>query len=199
MDNKESQLIKNYKEKFTSNTFNEFDIYGFLILIRRHIKNNSPLIGEFCDLVAHRVRDRGIIMNAICEMVEKRRKHNTVFIDNTQWQKEWKNLSKKFNLNLTQRNIDEITMCIYSLASNTIYNNKNNNYYRKKHIGYVRLLIDVNNNIYIGITSGRKKSKFIAFAKYKCCINNIEQQNLIINNLLLIRDEEGYLSNKGSD
>lgn len=195
MDNKEIQLINNYKNRFLNNNFTEYDIYGFLIIIRRHIvkKERYKLIMEFCDLVAHRTRDRGIIMDAICQMLEN--KKNINYIDNVEWKREWQRLSAKLNLNLTNRNIDEITMCIYSLCQNTIYNNKKNPKYAKKHIGYVKIIVDINNNIYLGITAGRKNSKFRAFAKYNNYIYGINSDEIILNDIILARNENGYLCN----
>lgn len=74
MDNKEKQLVDNYKKMFLNNSFTEFDIYGFLIVIRRHIGDKKyRLIREFCHLVAHRTRDKGMIMDAICQMLEKKK------------------------------------------------------------------------------------------------------------------------------
>ena len=193
MDNKERQLIDNYKKMFLNNSFTEYDMYGFLIIIRRHIYKikSYELIIEFCDLVAHRTRDRGMIMKAICQMSEK--KKNIKFIDNIEWKKEWRMLSRKLKLNLTDRNIDEITMCIYSLCQNTVYNNKKNPEYARKHIGYVKLIVDINNNICLGITAGRKKSKFRGFAKYKNCIDGINNDKIFLDDFILVRNEQGHL------
>lgn len=198
MDNKEKQLVDNYKKMFLNNSFTEFDIYGFLIVIRRHIDNTKyKLIIEFCHLVAHRARDKGMIMDAICQMSEK--KKNIDFIDNVEWKNEWRMLSRKLKLNLTDRNINEITMCIYSLCQNTVYNNKKNPKYTKKHIGYVKLIVDINNNIYLGITAGRKKSKFRAFAKYKNYIDGINNDKIFLDDFILVRNEQGNLCCLGDE
>lgn len=192
MDNKEKQLVDNYKKMFLNNSFTEFDIYGFLIVIRRHIDDKKyRLIREFCHLVAHRTRDRGMIMKAICQMSEKEK--NIKFIDNIEWKKEWRMLSRKLKLNLTDRNIDEITMCIYSLCQNTVYNNKTNPEYAKKHIGYVKLIADIDNNICLGITVGRKKSQVRGFAKYKNYIDGLNNGKIFLDDFILVRNEQGHL------
>ena len=108
MDNKEKKLLETFKEKFKNNSFEETDMYGFLILIRKNIKNNRYLykyIIEFCDLVAHRERNRGIIMDNITQMIEKRyyiNKEGVISgfcsIDKEEWIKEWKILSRNYNV-----------------------------------------------------------------------------------------------------
>lgn len=196
MDNKEKKLLESFKEKFKNNSFEEIDMYGFLILIRTNIKNNScsyKYIVEFCDLIAHRERNRGIIMNNITKMIEKRYYINKEGIisnfcgfDKEEWIKEWKTLSRYFKLKLTERNIDEITMCIFSLASDSIYNNA-------RHRGFVKLLLCKNNKLYLACTAGRKDSKYVCVAVYENFIKNINDSKIIIENIKLIRDAENNL------
>ena len=193
MDKKELFLLEKHKEKFLNNSFNEMDIYSFLILIRNYIKKDSQqylYICEFCDLVAHRKRNQGFIMENICNMVERRYRQaddNTISgiacIDKEKWINEWKCLSMTLDLKLTERNINEITMCIYSLVHHTYYDNKGNN---KKdtggslrnhshHRGQVSMGIDKNNNLYLSCTAGRKDSRIVTISKYENCISNMEK------------------------
>ena len=66
MDNKEQQIMKHYKMLIETNTFDEYDILGFLIFIRRHLSDDKhPNIKEFAHLIAHRERDRGKVNNCI--------------------------------------------------------------------------------------------------------------------------------------
>lgn len=209
MDEKENLLMKEYKFKFVNNSFVEYDIYGFLILIRNYTKNfekSYSYIIEFCDLIAHRERDRGLIMNTISRAIESKYKADKFGkiilvngIDIKKWKKEWEKLSRSLNLDLTEKNIDEITMCIFSLAHGTIYNNFGNNYTKKRHNhrGKVKIFRDINNNLYIGVGANRRNSKFFVFAKYPCKIKNFD--GLIYNGGLLVRDKENNLIIKGSD
>lgn len=59
MDIKEASLVKHYYDKLTAITFDEKDIYAFLILIRAVSKDQEPIIWELANFVAHRERDRG--------------------------------------------------------------------------------------------------------------------------------------------
>ena len=196
MDNKEKKLLETFKEKFKNNSFEETDMYGFLILIRKNIKNNRYLykyIIEFCDLVAHRERNRGIIMDNITQMIEKRyyiNKEGVISgfcsIDKEEWIKEWKILSRNLKLKLTERNIDEITMCIFSLASNSIYNNE-------KHRGVVKILLYKNNQFCLACTVGRKDSRYVGIVEYENFIKNINDSKISVENMILIRDVENNL------
>ena len=206
MDKKETLLINQYKNKFKNNTFTETDIYGFLILIRNYInKHNTSYkyILEFCDLVAHRKRNKGLIMNAIIKTIEnnyqinKKGKLHADLITEIDWKRQWIKLSESLKLDLTDRNIDEITMSIYSLAAGTVYDNKDSKKKNeKRHKGKVEILKDENNNLYIGIGAERRDSKFIVFSKYPCKIKNFNEN---IYDGLLIGDKNNNLIIKGRD
>jgi hypothetical protein len=60
MDAKEARLIVHYYEKLIDLSYDERDIYGFLILLRPYSPEGSP-VHEFANFVAHRERDRGHI------------------------------------------------------------------------------------------------------------------------------------------
>ena len=207
MDEKEKLLIEEYKHKFSNNSFIEYDIYGFLILIRNYIKKHKstyPYIIEFCDLIAHRKRDRGLIMDAISSAIESKYKIDNSEkialvngIDEEEWLKEWKKISQNLKLNLTERNIDEIIMCIFSLSHDTAYDNYKLAKLGHKHRGKVKIFQDNNHNLYIGGHANRKDSKFFAFAKYPCKIKNFNDMKY--NGGLLIRDKDNNLIIKGCD
>ena len=112
-------------------------------------------------------------------------------INDSDWQKEWKLLNKKLKLSLSDRNINEITMCIYSLAQDTFYAEEENNKKLKSvcHRGYVKLFLDDYNNIYLVCTAGRKDSKYVAFAKSKNCISNINEKGILDEVIVLTRDD----------
>lgn len=211
MDKKEKILLEKYKELFKKNSFNEMDIYGFLILIREYVKKHQQqyvYIYEFCNLVAHRKRNKGFIMEIICEMVEKRyykTKNNTisglVCIDKEKWVNEWKTISLRLSLNLSQQNINEITMCIYSLAHHTYYDNKGNRdrnsggslRNHSHHRGSVLMGIDKNNNLYLSCTVGRKDSCIVVIANYENYIENMEKKVFLKKDIFLERNSDKKL------
>ena len=96
LDTKERVILKHYKEIIENHLFDEYDILGFLIYIREKLdKGNFKFIPEFADLVAHRHRDKGIVMDNIREAIinDYQRENNKVKryhgIKWKTWRKEW--------------------------------------------------------------------------------------------------------------
>jgi hypothetical protein len=132
-DEKEKLMFDHYKKVIINAEFDEYDILGFLIFIRRHIDSSRYLlIMEFAHLVAHRGRDRGKVMSAIegaiknsyeqepgCKSIKGY--HGMHFED---WEAEWKSFGKEYDINLTDELILDITVCIFSLTQYTKYEAK---------------------------------------------------------------------------
>ena len=77
-------------------------------------------------------------------------------------------------------------MCIFSLASNSIYNNE-------KHRGVVKILLCKNNQLCLACTVGRKDSKYVGIVEYENFIKNINDSKISVENMILIRDAENNL------
>jgi hypothetical protein len=60
VDTKEATIIKTYYDKLTSLSFDERDVFSFLIVLRPYSQKGSPVY-EFSNFVAHRDKDRGYI------------------------------------------------------------------------------------------------------------------------------------------
>jgi hypothetical protein len=169
MDLKACLMLKHYKEIIEKHLFDEYDILGFLIFIRSYInKGKYKYISEFTDLVAHRERDRGIVMddiesaiknNYVCEQGTNTIKEYNG-IKNEDWDSEWKELAEEFDIALTDRLIKEITLCIFSLAQKTEYCNKNG------YEGKIEIHLFKSKSIALLTTEGHRDSLFICFAKY---------------------------------
>lgn len=123
MDSKEKQLFYYYYEKFRNSTFEEYDVYAFLILIRRHCPDNRS-INKLADFIAHRDKSRGYIKEYLEELKDK---FNKIYNNSVEKQmkikveevftfKEIKNglnsVFKKFNLE--ELNIDIINDFCYA-------------------------------------------------------------------------------------
>lgn len=66
MDKKAIAILKHYKHIIENREFDEYDILSFLIFIREMItKNSFPYIYEFCNFIAHRERNCGIVYGSI--------------------------------------------------------------------------------------------------------------------------------------
>ena len=135
MDEKANQIFEHYKYIIEHRKFNEYEILGFLIFIRNFIrKNKYEYIYEFTDLVAHRKRDRGIIMESIANAIDN--KYECVegtkklkgykSIAEEDWKEQWVKFGKDYDIDLNEIIIKEIVLCIFSLAQKAVYikNNK---------------------------------------------------------------------------
>ena len=168
LDDKEKVILNHYKEIIEKRNFDEYDILGFLIFIREKLdKGKFSIIPEFADLIAHRHRNKGMVMNNICIAIQNnyQRENNKVKgyygIKWETWLAEWKNLFLEFNIKFDKIIITEITLCIYSLAQNTTYNDGNGN------IGKIELFIDnTTNSLCLCTTEGLVDSYYICFSKF---------------------------------
>lgn len=129
-DEKERLMIAHYFGLLAENNFTEYDILGFLMVLRREMdKEKYKYIHDFSNLIAHRNRDKGVAMDAIKGAIDS----NYEFIAGTRkikgyhgvpydkWVSEWKNLAANFSKQLSDETIHDITICVFSLAQNTIY------------------------------------------------------------------------------
>ncbi len=63
---KRNGILKHYVKRFNTMLFDEYDVMGFLILIRnQELKEYSPVLYDFSNIVAHRDRTKGIVFNAM--------------------------------------------------------------------------------------------------------------------------------------
>ena len=168
MDEKAKVILTHYKQIIEDHQFTEYDVLGFLIFIRSHVNRyDFKNIYEFMDLIAHRKRSKGIVMDDIrtasensYEMIEGTNRIKGYFgICTEEWEKEWEKLGKQFGLLLTKSILLEITMCIYSLAQSTIY--KDNSVQ-----GELLLFHDVDGHLSLNTKETKERTKYILFAKY---------------------------------
>lgn len=131
MDAKANLILKHYKLLIEARQFDEFDILGFLIFIRSYIPSGKyQYIREFSDLIAHRRRDKGVVMgcikNAIRNSYALRRDGKKVNgysgMNYSTWEKQWKSLGKDLGIDLDSNVIiQEMSVCIFSLAQFSRY------------------------------------------------------------------------------
>lgn len=168
LDNKEKQMLKHYNRLFVEFLFDEYDILGFFMLIREHIRkgNPYPCILEFADMIAHRARDRGQVLDAITVAIDNnyktydgKRVVDYKGIDKTRWKSEWKNLLNELNISINKRLLDEITICIFSLANGSKYDDG------VGHVGILFLTFS-NKKASLMATEGMSDSLSVTFFEY---------------------------------
>lgn len=170
LDAKEKMMISHYSSIFTDYNFDEYDVLGFLIVVRRVIRNNRKYrnILEFADLIAHRERDRGQAYNAMKQAISNQYaiddKKKTVKgyngITEDSWKNEWKKLFNELDILYSKRLMDEITLCVCSLANGSVYR-KNEQSIGKMYVG-----LDTE-TIALLTTEGGNDSLSVGFFVYK--------------------------------
>lgn len=164
MDKKAQAILKHYKNKIESRSFDEYDIIGFLIFFRSYInKGNYKTIYEFADLIAHRNRNRGRVMESIKNEIDNNYKfrcgskkikgYNGIHYD--KWEKEWERLGKEFDIKFTAEIIRDLTICIFTIAQFTEYK-------KGKYSGRIEM-IKSENALSLHTTESNAKSLYIVF------------------------------------
>lgn len=167
MDKKEIEILNHYRHIIEKKEFDEYDILGFLIFIRRHIEKEYTYIAEFANLIAHRERDQGIVMRCISAAIDNqyrtKKDERTVIgysgMRYETWVNEWKRFSSQYNFSLDKNIIKEITICVFSLAQFTNYDDRNG------HTGHVELFMGNDNSLGLITVGNEPESLYICFAK----------------------------------
>ena len=66
MDKKEKQLVDYYYNKFSERSFDEKDLYGFLMVVRE-LPNDIKVINELTDFIVHREKSTGYVKDYLEE------------------------------------------------------------------------------------------------------------------------------------
>lgn len=203
MDKKESQIMRHYKMLIETNSFDEYDILGFLIFIRRHLDDGKHSnIKEFAHLIAHRERNKGKVNDCIITAIENEYRTEVdckTIVGYTgmkygDWISEWRDIGKKFDINFTDDIIKDLSLCVFSLAQYTYYNDKNG-----KGSGKLVLFIGKDNSLALVTTEGKPDSPYICFSKFgnfKLCRE--VPAGYLINPVVAVR-EDGTLRLKDND
>lgn len=169
-DEKERLMISYYFDLISRFEFTEYDILGFLIVLRRELdKDKYKYISEFSNLIAHRNRNRGIAMDAIKGAIE----NNYRFVDGTKkiqgyhgipydkWVSEWKSLAEYFSVGISDETIHDITICVFSLAQNTLYDCKEKT---KHYSGKIELFASKDRELALSTHDLNEANTYIWFA-----------------------------------
>lgn len=172
-DEKERLMISHYFDLIAQNAFTEYDILGFLIVLRRGLdKEEYQYIFDFSNLVAHRNRNRGVAVNAIKGAIQ----NEYQFVDGTkkiqgyrgihydQWVFEWKSLAEYFSVDVSDETIHDITICVFSLAQNTLYDCGKMNGSNSHHYGQIELFAAKSREVMLGTHELNEENTYIWFA-----------------------------------
>lgn len=164
MDTKEKLILFHYKKLIENREFDEYDVLGFLIFIRRHIDEYKNLL-EFADLVAHRERNKGTVLHCI----ESAKRNDYKLVENSKAVEgyngipsenliiELRQICKELDIYIDDEAIAEICFCIFSLAQFSCYQLSD-----KK--GEVVLVQDKNNALALCTNEGTNDSPYVCFS-----------------------------------
>lgn len=170
MNIKERKMLEHYRYLIENRLFDEYDIYGFLIFIRRHLpKGQLQLVHEFSDTVAHSERDEGLILANL--KVAKANNYQTKdgrkvigyngYKPKT-WNNEWKKLMNLFHISVNSIILKELTVCLFSLFQEVNYVDENGK------VGKLGLFINPDHDqISIYTSEGKSNSYMVCFAQLK--------------------------------
>ncbi|MBR4779845.1 MAG: hypothetical protein IK014_00635 [Lachnospiraceae bacterium] len=134
MDDKEKIICLHYKKLIEDENFDEYDILGFLIFSRNIIRARKlKNLLEFADLIAHRNRNKGKVMEAIkianlnaYELIEGTNQlKGYLGIPGSVLEKEIISLLKVLDIEIRScRVIHDFILCIFSLTQFSVYENE---------------------------------------------------------------------------
>lgn len=129
MNVKELKNLEHYRNIIENRKFDEYDIIGFLVLIREHInQKQNPIFYDIANGTAHRKRNRGKIYDSIYYAILNNYAINQDGhvvgyngILNDEWKLECANLSKQFNIKITPIISIELAVCMFSIIHRSEY------------------------------------------------------------------------------
>ncbi len=128
-------------------------------------------------MIAHYERDRGLVFDAIKTAIDNgykttdgKRIIDYKGIDETTWISEWDGLLTELNISVNKRLLDEITICICSLANGSSYYNE-----KSRHSGIMYLGFS-ENKIALVTTEGERNSLHITFFVYSGISLNVDRK-----------------------
>lgn len=172
-DKKEKQLLNHYLTLLQRRSFDEYDVYAFLILVRPYVK--GKWLKEITNLIAHRVREKGeiykiietTILNCNSEgeiklMSESKRAIGYKGMRKGVLQGEIKRFVESQGITLDNITLNEIVLCIFSILSSSVYKIENVG------TGIIRLIsLGYGKELWLGteVWYGNKPKGTLAFSK----------------------------------
>ena len=180
MDKKEVVLFNHYKMLFEEDLFNEYDVLGFLIMLRPYLSKYKYLL-EFANVIAHRKRDRGIAMGCITVVQNNSFElfagtNHVVGFRGIRYEALENDIICAFReqtIKISKKIAKEIILCIFSLSQFVEY--------EKATIkGLMYLVQGKNNTLALCATEGKEDSYFVCFS----CIEEIKHIKLLSGGLI---------------
>ena len=196
MNEKELNNLEHYKQLIENRKFDEYDIMGFLVLIREYLDSKkNPIIFDIANGTAHRKRNKGKIYDCIYFAIQ-----NNYSIDknghvegyhgvfDSEWKLECTNLSKQFNIKITPIISTELAVCMFSIIHRSRYETDKKLNNKKLSIkGSIEMMTGENS---LSILTSDDINKITV------CFMKIENIDVIEKNEFIMNAVETYRKNK---
>ena len=198
MNIKELNNLEHYKYLIENRKFDEYDIMGFLVLIREHInQKKNPMIYDIANGTAHRKRNKGKIYDSMYYAVLNNYSTNKEGhvegyhgIFNDEWKIECSNLSQQFHIKITHIISIELAICMFSIVHRSEYQTNSKSINKEISIkGSIEMLTN-KDNLSI-LTSDDINKITVCFMK----IDNVEifKKDFFIMNVVETYRKKGFL------
>ena len=196
MNEKELSNLEHYKWLIENRRFDEYDIMGFLVLIREYLdQKKNPIIFDIANGTAHRKRSKGKIYDSIYFAILN---HYSIDDDghvegyhgvlDSEWKLECFHLSEQFDIKITPVISLELAVCMFSIIHRSRYETDNKSVNKEISIKGSIEMMTGNNSLSI-LTSDDINRITVCFMK-------IENINIIEKNKLRMNVVETYRKNK---
>lgn len=206
MNEKELSNLEHYKWLIENRRFDEYDIMGFLVLIREYLdQKKNPIIFDIANGTAHRKRSKGKIYDSIYFAILN---HYSIDDDghvegyhgvlDSEWKLECFYLSKQFDIKITRIISLELAVCMFSIIHRSRYETDNKSVNKEISIKGSIEMMTGNNSLSI-LTSDDINKITICFMKIKN-IEIIKKDQFIMSTVETYRKSKFlYLRSGGSN
>lgn len=196
MNEKELKNLQHYKKLIENRKFDEYDIMGFLVLIREYINpKKNPIIFDIANGTAHRTRNRGKIYDCIYFAIlnnysigDDGHVEGYHGVLDSELESECSSLSKQFNIKITPIISVELAVCMFSIIHRSKY--ETNDKSLKKEItirGSIEMMTSENS---LSILTSDDINKITV------CFMKIKNIDVMLKNEFITTTVETYRKNK---
>lgn len=196
MNAKELINLEHYRYLIENRKFNEYDIIGFLVLIREHLDQKiNPIFYDIANGTAHRKRNKGRIYDSIYFAIlnhyrinNKNQVNGYDGILKEEWDKECLNIGKQFNIKITPIVFKELAICMMSIIHRSEYVTNNKSINKSISIkGSIEIMTECDN---ISLLTSDDINKITV------CFMKVENIIVLKKNSFILEPVETYRKNK---
>ena len=125
MDKTACVMLNHYRKNIETRTFDQYDIYAFLIFIREYLpKGQCEFLRDIGDMIAHRNRNKGKAIDTMKKYIDNNKYSGCSY---KTLSAQIKSACNTFNIAIDKIAIREIILCIIALSNHVEHKNENVN------------------------------------------------------------------------